>query len=259
MKKSVKILLTVLCLIFVGIFAFSGYKLYSIIHEYKVAENKYNDLSSQFVNSDRKKPDSEQSEEDKLANEETSPIDVDFDALREQCADVVGWIYSEDTVINYPMVIAEDNFYYLRRMIDGNYNSSGTLFLDCLNEGDFSSKNTLIYGHNMRDGSMFASIRNYDKQEYYDAHPKLYINTPDGNYRVEIFSGYITDADSDTYTIGFGSDEEYQAYLDKMVSQSAFTSDVKPTSADRIVTLSTCTYEYSDARFVVQGRLVPIN
>ncbi len=259
MKKSVKILLTVLCLIFVGIFAFSGYKLYSIMHEYKVAENKYNDLSNRFVNSDRKKTESEMSEEDKLANEETSPIDVDFNALREQCADVVGWIYSEDTVINYPMVIAEDNFYYLRRMIDGNYNSSGTLFLDCLNEGDFSSKNTLIYGHNMRDGSMFASIRNYDKQEYYDAHPKLYINTPDGNYRVEVFSAYITDADSDTYTIGFSSDEDYQAYLDKMVSQSAFTSDVKPTSKDRIVTLSTCTYEYADARFVVQGRLVPIN
>lgn len=258
MKKSVKILLTVLCLIFVGIFAFSGYKLYSIIHEYKVAENVYDNLSNKFVNSERKpKPDG--TSEDSKADEETSPIDVDFNALREQCSDVVGWIYSEDTVINYPMVIAEDNFFYLRRMIDGNYNPSGTLFLDCLNEGDFSSKNTLIYGHNMHDGSMFASIRNYDKQEYYDAHPKMYINTPDGNYRVEIFSGYITDADSDTYTIGFNSDEEYQAYLDKMVSQSAFKSDVKPTAEDKIVTLSTCTYEYYDARFVVQGRLVPIN
>ncbi len=256
MKKSVKILLTVLCLIFVGIFAFSGYKLYSIIHEYKVAEKVYDNLSNKFVNSERK-PNG--SSEDSKADEETSPIDVDFNALREQCSDVVGWIYSEDTVINYPIVIAEDNFFYLHRMIDGNYNPSGTLFLDCLNEGDFSSKNTLIYGHNMHDGSMFASIRNYDKQEYYDAHPKMYINTPDGNYRVEIFSGYITDADSDTYTISFNNNDEYQAYLDKMVSQSVFKSDVKPTAEDKIVTLSTCTYEYYDARFVVQGRLVPIN
>ncbi len=260
MKKSVKVFLGILCGLFVCIFAFSGYKIYSTLHEYKVAEKAYSNLSDQFVSKGEKNESGEPAEVvDPLSKEETSPVSVDFNALKTACEDIVAWIYGPDTVIDYPIVHGEDNFFYLRRMIDGNYNSSGTLFIDCLNEDDFSSQNTLIYGHNMHDGSMFASIRNYDRQEYYDAHPFLYLNTPEQNYRIEVFAAYITDADSDTYTMNFSSQPAYAEYLKKMVSQSAFKANVTPEVDDHIVTLSTCTYEYEDARFVVQGRLVPIN
>ena len=255
MKKPIKILLSVLFVIFACVFVFSGYKLYTILHGYKVAENLYDGISSKYVTTAEAK----EEQTDPLKDEEKSPISVDFPSMLEQNPDVAGWLFSADTAINYPVAIGEDNFFYLHRLIDGSYNSSGTLFIDCLCERDFSGKNTLIYGHHMNDGSMFASIRDYSSQEYYDAHPKMYLNTPDQNYRVELFAGYITDADSDTYTIGFPSGEAYLEYLNKMRSQSEFKSDVELTADDRIVTLSTCTYEYYDARYVVQGKLVPIN
>lgn len=256
MKKSVKILLIVLCIIFVGVFAFSGYKLYSIMHEYNEADKMYSGLNNQFVSSSSR---ATPSPDDPLANEETSPISVDFDALLAQSQDVVGWIYGPDTVINYPIVQAEDNFYYLYRFIDGTYNGSGTIFMDCLCNPDFSGRNSVIYGHNMNDGSMFASIRNYTQQEYYDEHPTLYLNTPTQNYRIEVFSGYVTDADSDTYTIGFMDDAAFTDYIARMRSQSTFESSVEVTAEDNIITLSTCSYEYYDARYVLQGKLVPIN
>ena len=253
-------LLSVLCVIFIGIFAFSGYKLYTIIHNYKVAERKNDGLIDRYVTTapKKEKPKAEKEEED-LRDPEVSPIDVDFDALLEQNEDVVGWIYCPDTVINYPMVKAEDNMFYLHRMVDKSYNPNGSLFLDCLNEPDFTSDNTIIYGHNMNDGSMFASIHNYKNQEYFDKHPVLYINTPDGNYRVELFAGYVTDADSDTYTMNFYNKEKHEQYFEKMVSQSTFKSPYVPEPKHKIVTLSTCSYEFYDARYVIQGILIPIH
>ena len=117
----------------------------------------------------------------------------------------------------------------------------------------------MIYGHHMNDGSMFASICNYGKQEYYDAHPVMYLNTPTQNYRVELFTGFITSADSSVYTFFFNSDAEYGAFLEKMKGFSDFDCDVEVGPEDRIITLSTCTYEYDNARYVVMGKLVPID
>ena len=132
------------------------------------------------------------------------------------------------------------------------------MFLDCQCPGDFSGRHTIIYGHNMNDGSMLASIREYWKQEYFDAHPIMYLNTPAQNYKVEIFSGYVTDAVSDSYTIGFADDVQYMNWINKLLSQSNFDSGVEVTAEDRVITLSTCTYEFEDARYVLHGKLVPL-
>ena len=158
----------------------------------------------------------------------------------------------------YPVAQGEDNNEYLHHLLDGTYNSSGTLFLDCECGPEFSGANSIIYGHNMKDGSMFNSLHSYSDQAYYDAHPVMYLNTPKQNYKIEIFSAYICSYDSDTYTLSFASAEEYAAWVAKMKSQSTFTSDTEVTVDDRVITLSTCTYEYDNARFVVQGKLVPL-
>ena len=260
MKKQTRILLTVLCLVFLCVFAFSGYKLYSIMHEYNAAKRMYNGLSGEFVSQTEKEqaPAQTQAPEEEQPRE-VSPINVDFDALLAQSEDVVGWLYCADTVINYPVVQGEDNDFYLYRFIDGTYNGSGSLFVDYSCTGDFSGKNTVIYGHHMQNGTMLASICNYGKQEYYDAHPVLYLNTPTQNYRVELFTGFITSADSSVYTFFFNSDEEYGAFLEKMKGFSDFDCDVEVGPEDRIITLSTCTYEYDNARYVVMGKLVPID
>ena len=272
MKKSVKVLLFFLCAIFVGVFAFSGYKLFTIMHGYKASEKTYSNLSERYVapipsTTPYAAPAENAGPTPAPApTPETSPIQVDFDQLRGECSDIVGWIYSEGTKINYPVVrCANDNpstadYYYLYRDIHGNYSGNGTPFLDVLCAGDFSDYNSIIYGHHMNDGSMFASLDNYRKPDgqFAKDHMVMYLNTPTQNYRVELFAGYLTDADSNTYTISFPDTSSFLLYCQEMKAKSDFPSDVEIQPGDRIVTLSTCSYEWHDARYVVQGRLVPI-
>lgn len=258
MKKGTKILLTVLIVILAAVFTVSAYKLISTLREYKIADNMYTSLNNRYVSG--KQHDGQDASSSPEAVE-TSPISVDFDELLKQSSDVVGWIYSADTPINYPVVRGEDNDFYLHRFLDGSYNASGTIFLDIACEGDFSSRNTIIYGHHMNDGSMFASLSEYRKQgqEYYDKHSVMYLNTPTQNYKIEVFSGFITDAESDVYAVSFSSEESFTSYIQRMKGQSVFESGVEVQPDDNIVTLSTCAYDFENARFVILGRLVPIN
>lgn len=258
MKKNIKGLLIVLCVILFGVFSVSGHQLYTIFHQYKEAERMYDGLSNQYVSVLDGSSGAAELDQTDVVLKEASPVNVDFDALMNECKDIVGWLYCADTVINYPVVQADDNDYYLHRMYDGTYNPNGTLFLDYQCYSDFSGRNNIVYGHHMNDGSMLASIVQYGKQEYYDAHPTLYLNTPTGNYRVDLFSGFVTYADSSVYTFEFGSDLEYVHFIAKMKGFSDFESPVEVGPEDRILTLSTCTYEYDDARFVLLGKLVPI-
>jgi len=264
MKKSTKTLLIIICAVLACVFAFSGYKLISILSEYKQSADMYNNLEDEFVAS---KPgeapggqDKEKQEElpEETAPLEESPISVDFESLMAKSEDLVGWLYSANTKINYPVVLGDDNFFYLDKFIDGSYNGSGSLFLDCTCAGDFSCLNTVIYGHNMNDGSMLASIVYYREAEYYAEHPVLYLNTPEQNYRLEVFSAYITDAESDSYTMYFNDSTHFETYLKSIISQSDIQTDVAVSAQDRIITLSTCTYEYNNARYVVHCKLVPI-
>ena len=186
-----------------------------------------------------------------VMDDEISPIDRN--------PDVTAWLYCPDTPISYVVVQASDNEFYLQKDIDGKYSSYGTLFVEHLCQKDFSNTNTIIYGHHMNDGKMFASLVNYAKQDYYNQHPVFYLNTPGVNYRVELFSGYATDMNSDSYQIGFSNVEDNQEWLDSIISQSAFESTVAVKPGDKILTLSTCTYEYDTARFVVHGKMVPIH
>ena len=91
------------------------------------------------------------------------------------------------------MTQTDNNEYYLRHLYDGTYNKAGCLFADYENQADFSDRNTIIYGHNMRDGSMFAVLNQYDGQPYFDTHRQMYLVTPEGGYVVELFSGYVAD------------------------------------------------------------------
>lgn len=266
MKKSVKIILIALCSVFLVVLLVSGFKVYSILHEYKVAENMYNSLNDKFVTTppptETKAPISDNQPEPEEEKKPNSPINVDFDLLLEEWPDVKGWLYSEGTVINYP--IAHDpydtaNEKYLYNFLDGTYNGSGTLFIDYRCAGDFSGEATVIYGHHMNDGSMLASICGYAEQEYYDEHPVMYLNTPGQNYRLDVFSAYITEANDEiTYTYGFNDRSSYESYLDYITRRSFFDCDVEVTGDDRIVLFSTCTYEYENARFVLFAKLVPL-
>ena len=189
--------------------------------------------------------------------EETAPIAVDFAALRETNQDVVGWLYCEDTPINLPLVQAKDNDYYLHRLLDGTYNSAGTLFVDYRNAGDFSDKNTIIYGHNMKNKEMFGTLSNYREQSYYEAHPIMWLLTPEESFQVELIAGYVAPSDAEIYSFGL-AEGDVCALVEKAIKQSTFQSGFQVSQADRYVTLSTCSYEYDNARYVLIGCLRPL-
>lgn len=185
---------------------------------------------------------------------ETAPIEVDFEALKKTNKDIIGWLYSEGTPINLPVMQSADNEYYLRRMFDGTGNSAGTLFADYRNAKDFSDSNTIIYGHNMKNKEMFGTLPDYKEQAYFDEHPVLWLLTPDGDYKVVLVAGYVTPTSSEVYSVD-QSEEGTLAAIRQAIEYSTFKTEVEIAKGDRFLTLSTCSYEYEDARYVLIGRL----
>lgn len=272
MKRKIPLLM--LCLTFLGIAGYSGYQLMMEWQEYKAGEEAYDSLSQYIQLAEPLPQVTEQNgppREEIPAGEptaDTMPTDpqvtdltvwpvVDFVSLQAINPDVVAWIYLEGTVINYPVVQGPDNSKYLHRLVDGTYNGAGSIFMDYRNLSDLTDRNTILYGHHMKNKTMFAPIANYKEQSYYEEHPTCLILTPEGNYKLEFFAGYVANLNGDAWKLEFESDEEYGGWLEQAVASSTFQSTISPTTQDRVVTLSTCSYEYDDARYVLLGILVP--
>ena len=180
---------------------------------------------------------------------------MDLGALREVNPDVVGWILIPDTEINYPLMQAEDNNYYLQRTWDQKSNAMGSIFLEYLCSPDLTDPNTIIYGHNMNDGSMFAGLHKYQQQDYWETHPYVYILSDYGVYRYGIYSAYRASTKSNTYGIEFPTETSWLRFLQKALDDSLIDTGVALQSTDRVLTLSTCTGANRSARFVVHARL----
>ena len=245
--KTKKVLFYAALVILIGVFAFSTYKLV----DYWIAKVRSDRLlaeMSQFVGVENENDESN----DLVVSGDPESIKVDFESLWDLNEDIVAWIYCPNTKINYPIVQSYDNDYYLYRLLDGSWNVNGTIFMDYRNDSDFSDNNTLIYGHHMKTGAMFGEVINYKWQSFYDEHPCMYIYTPDQTYRLDLFAGCIVDSIADIYSLN-PSDEAIR----NCIYNSTFDAELSwPTG--RVVTLSTCTYEYDDARYVVLGDLVAI-
>lgn len=180
---------------------------------------------------------------------------MDFSALREVNSDVLGWILIPGTKISYPLVQGTDNQYYLTHTWKKQNGVVGAVFLEYSNSRDLSDFNTLIYGHRMNDGSMFAGLKYYKQKSYYKSHPTVYITNDSGTWKYDIFAAYEVSTQGDTYRIGQHSDSAKQAYIDYCLAQSLYNTDVVPTVDDKIVTLSTCTGNGHATRWVVQARM----
>lgn len=182
---------------------------------------------------------------------------VDFAALGRVNPEVVAWLTGEDGVIDYPVVRGRDNDYYLTHLFDGTVNKLGSLFVDCQAAGDFSGRNTPIYGHNMRDGSMFATLTQYQRQETYDLRPTMELVTPRGTYTVQLFAGLLAPGQQEYIRLSFADDRDFLEYVRELRDASTFHSTVEVGPGDRIVTLSTCSYDFQDARYALFGKLTP--
>ena len=180
---------------------------------------------------------------------------MDFTALREVNSDVLGWILIPDTVVSYPLLQGSDNDYYLRRTWKKWSSAVGSIFLEAQNSPALTDFNTIIYGHNMNNGSMFGTLKKYKSQDYFRKHPYVYLTTDAGSARCEIFAAYEVSTDGDTYRLGFADDNDRQAFLDACCALSVIDTGVTPQVYDRIITLSTCTGRGHATRWVVQARL----
>lgn len=255
MKK--KIFITILTLTFTEILIFSGYQIYKIISEYESGESTYEELEI-FVStpSITSTPQNSSESEEKIEN---ACPEVDFEGLAAINPDIVGWIYSEGTPINYPVVQGADNSYYLKHLYTVEYNSAGSIFLDSRNSSDLSDRHTVIYGHHLKNGAMLSSLTGYKKQDYYEAHPTLYLMTPEKNYEIKVFAGYVASVKDDAWQLNFDSEESFQAWIGRAIERSTFSSNITPAVTDRIITLSTCSYEFDNARYVLVGILEPVS
>lgn len=262
MRVLTNILRFLFCIFLLLLLSFSVYKLIDGEMNYYLSKKAYDTLTDNYVTKKSSTKDNidEDADNSIVLDPEVSPIDVDFDELRKKCSNIQGWLYSPDTKINYPVVRCDNNDWYLTHLYDDTVSSSGTLFIDCENHSGFTDDNTVIYGHHMNNGSMFASIVNYATQSYYEDHPVLYLNTPSLNYRLEVISGYVTNSENElTYLYNFKNENTRKEFIAFSKSSSKISTNVDIKAKDKFVTLSTCTYEYDNARFVVIAKMVPIH
>lgn len=251
MKSKLRGVLMVLLL---GVFLFSAFQIWRNTEDYRKGDALYSGLE-QYARIPEQAAAAVSSLQDLPAEDALPWPEVDFQALREVNPDIVGWIYSEGTPIHYPVAQGKDNDFYLHHLFDKSEGRCGTIFLETQNAPDFSDPHSILYGHHMKDGSMFKSLKGYEEQSYFEEHPVLLLETPDKCYRAEVFAGYVAATSSDAWKLDFQNQTERQRWLEKQIEQSAFHSDVVPAAGDRILTLSTCSYEFNNARFVVHAVL----
>lgn len=257
-KTAGDYVLTLVLIVAVVVFCYAAFNLYHIYTEYKKGTDEYNSISEMAVT--ERDPDASEDLGQPEEQQPVAPINVDFASLKSINDDVIGWIYMEALPqISYPMVQGKDNNMYLHQTYEKNYNFAGTIFIDYENKRDFSDCNTLVYGHNMKNGSMFGMLKKYRADEtLYNTSKYFWILTPKKNYRYEIIAAYTTSVNSETYTLFKGPGSEFLEYEKKMFQNSEIQTDASAEDADvkdKIVTLSTCTGNQA-TRFVVQGKRV---
>lgn len=260
MRQRKKVIVWGLLLLAICVMAFSGYKLWEIQQVYAEGDQSYEELRSRVQKAPADRLDNPSSSDNLDAGKplvEIPELNMDFDALREVNPDAIAWLYSPDTVIDYPVMQATDYDWYLHHLPDGTYNANGTLFLDYSCAPDFFGRLNIIYGHHMKSGRMFGSLVEYKQQSYFEEHPYLYLYTAhNGSYRIDLLYGCV---------VGAGEWRNrafmYETNLDALLSYAAYNTTFESGAAygdnDRFIVLSTCSYEFNDARYVVIGVLIP--
>lgn len=249
-----KIFSTLILIIALGVFAYSGYQLFLIYSDYKEIDDEYNAIRDMVVIQDATEAQGDATEGETQKNS----FQVNFDALLSINKDVIGWIrFDEPSAISYPVAQARDNSKYLYTSLEGKYLSAGTIFVDYQNSSDFRDENTVIYGHNMKNGSMFGQLRKFKNSEYAETNPYFYIYTPDGRkITYQIFAVKVVEDTSPTYDKIYADQDEFQTYINNIYKGAIYTSkDVAVSATDRIAMLSTCT-GVEETRLVVFGVVI---
>ena len=246
---------TIAMVVFGAIFLVSAGLLVKRFIDDKKTESEFADLQSMIDTSATAAPDA--------TGEDVNPNSAKFAALRDKNADFIGWISIDGTNLDFPVMYAPDNKdFYLRHDFDKNYSVYGVPYLDektTLGSND-QSDNFIIYGHNMKTGTIFGCLTEYKKASYYQEHPYIEFDTVYGDARYEVFGAFAIDVVNDTsfvYNQYVDMDEDtYNAYVDEVLSRSDVDTGIRPTYGEQLLTLSTCEYSSDNGRYVVVARRV---
>ena len=229
MKRMINNILLIICIF---IFCISTWKLYGYYRSYKKAKDTYSKIAKENV---------------KISKNERK---IDFKKLKSQ--DIAGWIYIRGTTIDYPIVQGKDNEEYLHQDFNKKKSSSGTIFLDNNCKKDFTSDNNIIYGHHMKNGTMFAQLLKFREKSFLKKHNEIMIFTPDRTIHLKVISAYAQKAQN-KIPVTFANDEQKKAYIKKIESMSEQTIKTSRINDSHIYTFVTCSYEGEDNRTYVHA------
>ena len=231
MKKIIYYMLLIFCIL---IFCFSGWKLYGYYRSYKEAKETYTKIRKETV---------------KTSKDERQ---IDFDKLKKTNSDIVGWVYAEGTTIDYPVVYGKDNEEYLHKDFNKKKSSSGTIFLDHNCDKEFASENNVIYGHHMKNGTMFADLLKFRESSFLKKHDTIILYTPKRTIHLKVISAYASKPQN-SIPVTFANDKEQQDYIKKIRNMSEPVIKERKTKGRRIYTFITCSYEKEDNRTYVHA------
>ena len=193
---------------------------------------------------------------DKDLEDNKNDINKKFIELLKTNKEIVGWINVPNTKVDYPIVKTSNNNFYLNHNILKKEDSSGAIFMDFRNDIEIMDKNTILYGHNMKNGTMFKGLMKYKDEDFLKENKIISFSTLYEDIKWEIFSAYVTDTNFYYIQVNFKNSYEYESFLNNIKGKSMFDTSIDLNSSDNILTLSTCSYEFDDARFVIHAKRV---
>jgi len=251
LRKFMSQCITVTCL---AVFIYAAYGLIDVLLDYyqnqkmlsNVQELYYRDSNRSVVSAEEDTSDS------------SPAVRSGFDDLLQQNEQVVGWITIDDTKIDYPILQSDNNTDFLTENFYGDESIAGSIFLDYRNDITTSDLNYVIYGHRMKDGSMFQHLLKFLDQEFFETHQTFTFDTLYDSYEAEIFAVYNTLIDFNYIQTDFSSAKEYEQLLKEIQARSLYQTDIDVSADDQILTLSTCEYtlDPNDSRLVIHAKLV---
>jgi sortase B len=247
-----------------GVFLFSSYKVYAYVSDNYESKKTYTTIKDLYYTPQADNVIHTNTNISGLSGptQTSAPgafefaISPKFKPLLEKNDEIVGWLRIDDTPVDYPVTQTDNNEYYLTHDVNKKENITGSIFMDYRNNIKGYNRNTILYSHSMKNGTMFGAVLRYESRWNFENKPIIEFDTIYGDEKWEIFSAYKTDTSFDYIRTDFASDEEFQQYLDTVKAMSLHKSDVEVTASDQILTLSTCYHGIKNGRFVVHAKLI---
>ena len=227
-RKTKNIIIPTLLLIFISIMIFTGIKIFNWLKENKDSNDIIEDIQDSISIDDN--------------TDTVDKYNVDFDSLKQKNSDTIAWLKVNGTSIEYPVVKTTNNDFYMTHSFDKSYNSAGWVFMDYENRFDGTDNNMVIYAHNRKDGTLFGTLKNILTEEWQNNEENFIIPFITENEKAEyqVFSVYKVESEDYYITTNFGTDNEFQKYIDTIKSRSIKDFNVDVSTEDHILTLSTC-------------------